>query len=92
MSATGSASSVVDLPLVADEKFLAKTAEILDRLRAESDLRGHRLLSALLAITKGEAEDTLRTNVLSVRPRNADFDDGVVEMAQKLAWRANASA
>ena len=90
MSARTSASHIVDFPLVADEKFLSSTVDILERLRAESELRGHNLLASLLAITKGEAEDDLKTRARTLRllARDQDHrDDGVARMAQKLACR-----
>jgi hypothetical protein len=94
MSARLEASSVVYLPSVVDEKFLKNVADVLERLRSESELRGHPFLASLLAITKGEAEDDLRTRSAVPRrpPSSQDEDDGIAEMAQKLAWRTNRRA
>lgn len=83
-----SASPVVHLPSVVDERFLRTTAEILERLRTQSENRGHPLLASLLAIAKGEAEDDLRTRAIG--PQDTDPDDGVASMARKLACRAGA--
>jgi hypothetical protein len=87
MAATSSALSVAELPSVVEGEFLEKVAEILERLRAQSEMRGHPLLASLLAITKDEAEDDLRTRVTELEngglPNEAD--DGVLRMAQRLA-------
>ena len=99
MSARPKPSSVVYLPstvavvdegavgAVPEERFLRNVADLLERLQSESELRGHSLLASLLAITKGEAEDGLRTSAKALRilSRGQDHDDGVVKMAQKLA-------
>jgi len=80
---------------VTDENFLRKVAEILERLRTESQQRGHSLLASMLDVAKAEAQDGLRTQASVLRlsgrrkPDHAlDDDDGVVRMAEKLAWRA----
>jgi hypothetical protein len=94
MSARANAPQVAYLPSVADEKFLKSVVEILDRLRAESDLRGHNLLGSLLAITKGEAEDDLKTCAKThyIQSRHQDHDDGAAVMAQKFACRGGRPA
>lgn len=87
MSASSTALSVADLPSVVDEEFLTKVAEILERLRMQSEARGHPLLSALLAIAKDEAEDDLRTRACDAENSVSlgETDEGVVLMAQRLA-------
>lgn len=79
---------------ISDEKFLRKVSEILERLRRESEQRGHSLLASMLDVVRAEAQDGLRTEITlrrSGRARNAehglDEDDGVVRMAEKFAWR-----
>jgi hypothetical protein len=91
MSARTNASQVVYFPSVPDDAFLRSTVETLERLRVESEEHGHNLLASLLAITKGEAEDDLRTRSRAVRfrSRDQDQDDGAAVMAQKLARRSN---
>jgi hypothetical protein len=81
------ALSFADVPSLVDEEFLTKVADILERLRAQSEMRGHPLLASLLAITKDEAEDDLRTRVRELHNGGLlnDADDGVVKMAQRLA-------
>lgn len=85
MSARANASPVIYLPSVVDEKFLKATAKILERLRAQSENRGHPLLASLLAIAKDEAVDDLRTRAIG--PRDQDSDDGAASMAQRFAYR-----
>jgi hypothetical protein len=79
--------SFADVPSLVDEDFLTKVADILERLRAQSEMRGHPLLASLLAITKDEAEDDLRTRIKEMQKGGllSDADDGVVRMAQRLA-------
>jgi hypothetical protein len=81
------ALSFVDAPSLVDEEFLTKVADILERLRAQSEMRGHPLLASLLAITKDEAEDDLRTRIKELQNGGLlnDADDGVIKMAQRLA-------
>jgi hypothetical protein len=90
MSARQGASSVVYIASAADEKFLASTAEALDRLHRESEHRGHRFLASLLSIAKGEAEDGANTLAKNdaIRAREPDRDDGAALMARKLTRRA----
>ena len=94
MSARASASQIVYLPPVADERFLQSTAEALERLAAESELRGRRMLASLLAIAKVEAEDDLKTCASNLRilSREQDRDDGAALMASKLARRGGKPA
>ena len=75
------------MPSLVDEEFLTKVADILERLRAQSEMRGHPLLASLLAITKDEAEDDLRTRASELQNGGLlnDADDGVIKMAQRLA-------
>lgn len=88
---------MVELPAVADEFFLKKIAEALERFRSESEKRGHPLLASLLDIARGEAEDDLKTHEeaprlsseqVRVREHGLDDDEGVLRMAEKLACRA----
>ncbi len=101
MSARSKASfgTVVDLRSVADENFLTKVVDMLGQLRSESELRGHLLLASLLEITKGEAEDGLKTCVESlrfspererIREEGREEEEGLLRMAEKLSCRANA--
>jgi hypothetical protein len=92
MSARVQVSPVVYLRSVAAENFLRETAETLERLRHESEARGHPLLASLLAIAKGESEDDLRTLVKSRHfgAGEEDTDDGAALMARKLARRGSA--
>jgi hypothetical protein len=95
MSAHVNTSSVVYLPTTLDENFLGNVTEQLEQLRVQCEVRGHPLLASLLAIAKGEAEDGLKTHatVQHVRAQlrelddGAVSDDGVVQMAEKLAYR-----
>jgi hypothetical protein len=50
-------------------------------------MRGHPLLASLLAITKDEAVDDLRTRASECEHGGllSDADDGVIRMAQRLA-------
>ena len=84
---TSNALSFADVPSVVDEEFLTKVADILERLRAQSEMRGHPLLASLLAITKDEAEDDLRTRVSELENGGLlnDADDGVIRMAQRFS-------
>ena len=95
MSARKRASAkAIRLPPVGKEKFLTDVADALEKLRSESEWRGHALLASLIEITRGAAEDELKThaevtrlsrdNVLG-RKRGFEDDDGVVRMAAKLA-------
>ena len=87
MPATSSALSFADIPSVVDEDFLTKVSDILERLRAQSEMRGHPLLASLLDITRQEAEDDLRTRVGEFQ--NGGFlgaaDESVIRMAQKFS-------
>lgn len=87
MPAARNALSFADVSLVVDEEFLAKVAEILERLRAQSEMRGHPLLASLLAISKDEAEDDLRTRVREFHNGGllSEADDGVIRMAQRFS-------
>ena len=87
MPATSSALSFADVPSAVDEEFLEKVAEILERLRAQSEMRGHPLLASLLAIAKGEAEDDLKTRIAELQYGGllSEADDGVIRMAQRFA-------
>jgi hypothetical protein len=87
MSATSSALSFADFPSVVDEEFLTTVADILERLRAQSEMRGHPLLASLLAITKDEAIDDLRTRVSEFDNGGLlnDADEGVIRMAQRFS-------
>jgi hypothetical protein len=85
---------IVDLPSVADELFLTKVVEILERLRSESDRRGHPLLASLLQIAREEASDDLATRTEALlfsqgSPKAPDTgeDEGLMRMAEKLAYR-----
>jgi hypothetical protein len=101
MSARSKASlgMVVDLRSVADENFLTKVVDMLAQLRSESELRGHLLLASLLEITKGEAEDGLKTCVENlrfspererIREEGWEEEEGLLRMAEKLSCRSNA--
>jgi len=102
MSAPSKASlgKLVDLPSVADKHFLSRVADELEKLSTESERRGHPFLALLLDLTKSEAEDDLKTaRILRVSSKHAkarehgsDDDEGVVQLAEKLAWRATRSA
>jgi hypothetical protein len=87
MSARSLKSTVIYFPPIADNNFLKNAADLLEGLRAESEFRGHPLLASLVAIAKGEAEDALTTNARTAQVVNRvkEEDDGVVEMAQRLA-------
>ena len=94
--ATASFEKVVDLPSVADEIFLTKVVELLERLRSESERRGHPLLASLLEIAREEASDDLKTHVETLlfspgppKPPRLDEDEGLRKMAEKLAWRGS---
>ncbi|MGH6922734.1 MAG: hypothetical protein ACRED5_03095 [Propylenella sp.] len=89
MSVFAKAPRVVHFPTVVDERFLRSTVDALERLREESDLRGHSMLASLLAIAKCEAEDDLKTRakIRRLNARGQDRDDGAAMMAQKLARR-----
>jgi hypothetical protein len=70
-----------------DGEFLQTVAETLERLQFQSEQRGHPLLASLLAITKGEVEDDLRTSTGEFgngRPLS-EADTSTVRMAQRLA-------
>lgn len=99
--------NLVDLPSVADKHFLNRVIEELDRLHAESEKRGHPLLAALLEIARDEAEDDLKSRTESARLRPVkpslhdrakddegrfrSEDEGMLRIAQKLAWRSSAA-
>jgi hypothetical protein len=85
--------TVVYLPPISDHTFLRNTAEVLERLRSESESRGHAMLASLLAITKGEAEDGLSTRAKAVEiSAKYQDDDGAAMMAQRLACRTQKRA
>jgi hypothetical protein len=81
------ALSFAEVPSAVDREFLTTVADILDRLRAQSEMRGHPLLASLLAITKDEAVDDLRTRVSEFDNGGLlnDADDGVIRMAQRFS-------
>jgi hypothetical protein len=87
MPATSSALSFAEVPSVVDKEFLTTVADILERLRTQSEMRGHPLLASLLAITKDEAVDDLRTRVSEFDNGGllSDVDDGVIKMAQRFS-------
>ena len=87
MPAARSALSFADFPSVVDEEFLTTVADILERLRSQSEMRGHPLLASLLAITKDEAVDDLRTRANEFEQGGllSEADEGVIRMAQRLA-------
>ena len=64
------ALTFADVPSAVDEEFLTKVAEILERLKAQSEMRGHPLLASLLAITKDEAYDHFRRTVAGSKWEN----------------------
>jgi hypothetical protein len=82
-------SQIVYLPFVVEEAFLKDTVDTLERLREESEMRGHGMLASLLAIAKGEAEDDLKTRAKTrhLQMRAQEQDDGAARMARKLACR-----
>jgi hypothetical protein len=86
--------TVVYLPPVSDEMFLKNAADLLERLYAESELRGHAMLASLLSIAKGEAEDGLSTHkqLVALKAKAPDEDDGAAMMAQRLSYRAEKRA
>jgi hypothetical protein len=91
-----SSDNLVDLSSAADQRFLKRTIEKLERLRAASDSRGHPFLSSLLDIARREASDELKTqrkvaklkSSLSVM-KAASFseDESLRRIAEKLAHR-----
>jgi hypothetical protein len=85
--AASSALSFAEVPSAVEEDFLTKVAEILERLKAQSEMRGHPLLASLIAIAKGEAEDDLRTRNGAFRygGQLGEADDSVLKMAQRFA-------
>ena len=87
MSAKSNRLSFADIPSFVDQDFLTKTVEILDRLRAQSELGGHPLLASILTIAKDEAEDDLRTRLGEFRKRGflPEADSSVVLIAQRFA-------
>jgi len=86
--------SVIDERFVRNKDFLRNTVETLERLQEESEAHGRHLLASLLAITRGEAEDDLKTGakIYRLRSRDLDRNDGAAEMARKLACRGAAPA
>ena len=50
MATPQGASPLVYLPAVMEENFLGDAADTLERLRAESEWRGHGFLASLLSI------------------------------------------
>ena len=87
MPAGVNALSYAEIPAVVDEEFLAKVSEILERLRAQSEMRGHPLLASLIAIAKDEAEDDLKTRAAEFKRGGllAEADDSVIRIAQRFA-------
>ena len=87
MPANSNRLSATDLPSFVDEEFLTKVSDILDRLGAQSELRGHPLLASLLSIAKDEAEDDLRTRVGEFQKGDllSEADSSVVRLAQRFA-------
>jgi len=87
MPASSNRLSISDLPSFVDDDFLTKVVEILDRLGAQSELRGHPLLASVLAIAKDEAEDDLRTRLGEFEKGGllSEADSSVVLMAQRFA-------
>jgi hypothetical protein len=87
MPVHSSALSFAEIPSAVDEEFLAKIAEILERLRAQSEMRGHPLLASLIAIAKDEAEDDLKTRMAEFKRGGllAEADDSVIRIAQRFA-------
>jgi len=81
------AFTFADHPSLVDEEFLVKVADILDRLRAQSELRGHPLLASLLAITRQEAEDDLRTRVGEFQNGGllGAADESMIRIAQRFS-------
>jgi len=80
-------------PYVDSDAFLKLVAEVLDRLRSESEERGHPLLASLLEISKCEAEDDLKTQLQSSSRRlkhspsndsETEEEEGARRMAAKL--------
>lgn len=90
MPATQIALTFADIPSAVDEEFLTKVADILERLRAQSEMRGHPLLASLLAITKEEAVDDLRTRAGEFEKGGflGVADESVIRMAQKFSCGA----
>jgi hypothetical protein len=89
MTAPAQASQVYYLPSLADQPFLRKAAEALEQLETESEAHGHQLLASLIAIARGEAEDSIKTRVKTqrvLRPKE-DPNDGAEEIAQRFAHR-----
>lgn len=79
--------SFADVSSAVDEEFLTRIAEILDRLKAQSEMRGYPLLASLLAIAKDEAEDDLRTRSGEFQRGGpfGDADAGVLQIAQRFS-------
>jgi hypothetical protein len=79
--------SLADVPSFADENFLVKAAEIIERLASQSELGGHHLLASILAIAKEEAEDDLRTRRGKFQRRglSSEVDGSLLLMAQRFA-------
>jgi hypothetical protein len=92
MSANSNRLTVSHLPSFVDDDFLTKVADILNRLKVQSELGGHPLLASVLEIAKDEAEDDLRTRVGEFEKRGLlsevdEVDRSVVLMAQRFAFR-----
>jgi hypothetical protein len=86
-SSAVSALTFADHHSLVDEEFLVKVADILERLRTQSELRGHPLLASLLAITRQEAEDDLRTRVGEYRNGGllGAADESMIRIAQRFS-------
>jgi hypothetical protein len=95
-AAKKSSDNLVDLASAADQRFLRKVIDNLERLRAASDSRGHPFLSSLLDIARREAADDLKTQ-RKVAKLNSSFsgakaagspeDENLRRIAEKLAHR-----
>jgi hypothetical protein len=53
------------------DRFLEVVSQVLERLRLESERRGHRLIASLIDIAKTAAEDDLRTHGPPPSPEEA---------------------
>jgi len=79
-----------------DDHFLGVVAEILERLRTESEKRSYPMLASLLEIARGQAADDLQTrahlrpfqpNEVGIGEHAIDEDESLLRMAAKLATR-----
>lgn len=88
MPATQSAMAFAEVPAAVDEEeFLTKVSEILGRLKAQSDMRGHPFLASLLAIARDEAVDDLRTRLRENGEMTNEADEAVMLIAQRFSFR-----